>query len=470
VRYLAGANGKAWSYDEQESLGDPGATGQVLAGVDADGLLLAIKRVPLASESQGARRRQGREPEIFELLAGMQTAHVISVLDVIWNEDALYLVMPRAERSLAQAIRDGSLLPEQRVEAIRHVLLGLCELASAGVLHRDVKPANVLWLEDRWQLADFGISRDQSKSTDTYTFLGAGTWPYMAPELWGGATASQKTDLYAAGILAFEVLTGRRPFSGPQDSDFMDQHRVDPVPELVGESPPVQRLVNSLLEKNPGSRPQSAESALGMIEFTVGDAAGPTGALQRAALVAQQRQSVDNLKLTRNQEAERLRVGEREQALADLRHSMEAGYDIARLELEGVEFRTDGAQFHLIWGRTHVTVVLWQSVPGSLDAHTPVLAGMVTSSSLRGFPRGNVICDRQGVSLVWKFVEFTASAFVGSNYSFGPSTSPHGFSPTLFADQRPYMRLNVTHVWQMKQQPLTPRLWVDLLAEAIAST
>jgi serine/threonine protein kinase len=89
------------------------------------------------------------------------------------------------------------------------------------VIHRDLKPSNVLLRQGKWKLSDFGIARDADLGTGDPTFAGFGTIPYMAPELWEGRSPTFKTDLYAVGCIAVELLTGRPPFAGP---DYRRQH------------------------------------------------------------------------------------------------------------------------------------------------------------------------------------------------------------------------------------------------------
>jgi eukaryotic-like serine/threonine-protein kinase len=83
-----------------------------------------------------------------------------------------------------------------------------------GIIHRGLKPANVLRYAGRWKLADFGIARDQEIGTQDPTFVGWGSFPYMAPELWELKSPTIKTDLYALGCLAYELLAGSRRTPG----------------------------------------------------------------------------------------------------------------------------------------------------------------------------------------------------------------------------------------------------------------
>ena len=103
---------------------------------------------------------------------------------------------------------------------LRQVSLGLKELHSVGVIHRDLSSANILRLEGRWKLSDFGISRDSDIGTRQVTFKARsdiGNPYYKAPELWEGGSPDVRSDLYALGCVAFEVLKGRPPFEGTWD-------------------------------------------------------------------------------------------------------------------------------------------------------------------------------------------------------------------------------------------------------------
>jgi serine/threonine protein kinase len=154
-----------------------------------------VKRVPLRWGDDGERRRREREVDIARVLAARPAAHLMVTTDVGRVDDDLLLVMPLAEISLSSALKAGELNEAACILALHHIMQGLIELAEISVVHRDLKPANVLLVGDRWQLADFGIARNLIESTDTYTFLGAGTLPYMAPELWSGHPATVKSDL-----------------------------------------------------------------------------------------------------------------------------------------------------------------------------------------------------------------------------------------------------------------------------------
>ena len=301
-----GASGRQWSYDVNKRLGPAGGFGEVFLASDGK-YEFAVKRIPLRIGDQRERRRREREVEIAQKLAsgGSPFGHLLVPIDWGALGEDLLLVMPRADYSLAEAIPSSNFSLENRYHAIRDASLGLSELSSAGVLHRDLKPGNVLWLQGAWRLSDFGISRDADASTATYTFNGAGSLPYMAPEVWELRPATAKTDLYALGILAYEVLTGSRPFNGPKPEDFERQHRQEVPPTVQINDGRMSRLITRLLNKDPASRPQDAQTVVEVInssmrrldsvrEEVAASAAALAGALsQREAEASKQAREVE---------------------------------------------------------------------------------------------------------------------------------------------------------------------------------
>lgn len=129
------------------------------------------------------------------------------VIDVAETDEKLFFVMARAEGGSLS----GVVMPLDEASAATVMLdiaKGLQQLHSIGIIHRDLKPANVLKQLGKWKLADFGIARDEEIGTQNPTFIGWGSSPYMAPELWELKSPTVKTDLYALGCVAFELLNG----------------------------------------------------------------------------------------------------------------------------------------------------------------------------------------------------------------------------------------------------------------------
>jgi len=153
------------------------------------------------------------------------------------------------------------LLPEALVLTVAERLArALAHAHAQGVVHRDLKAANVMvdWAADRVTLTDFGIAR-QADATATRTGLVLGSPAYMAPELLAGRPADARTDLYALGVLMFQLLAGRLPFDADGMGTLLRQVATEPAPDLrrlrPGLNPGLAAAVAGLLAKSPADRP-----------------------------------------------------------------------------------------------------------------------------------------------------------------------------------------------------------------------
>ncbi|MGC5629796.1 serine/threonine-protein kinase [Georgenia sp. Z1344] len=172
--------------------------------------------------------------------------------------------------------REGSLTPSSVVRILVQVLDGLQAAHAAGVVHRDVKPANVLVsTRGTVKITDFGISRAVGQETMTSAGMVMGTPDYLAPELARGGTASPAADLYAVGVVAFEALTGQRPFGGERPLDVLLAHVGEPVPEVTAAPEPLAAVVQDLLAKDPAVRPASAAAAAGRLRDALNEIRRP---------------------------------------------------------------------------------------------------------------------------------------------------------------------------------------------------
>lgn len=200
--------------------------------------------------------------------ARLADPHVVNVFDQGQDGELAYLVM---EYLPGITLRD--LLKEQRrlsvtqtITVMDAVLEGLSAAHDAGLIHRDVKPENVLLAEDgRIKIGDFGLARASSANTATGAQL-LGTIAYLAPELVTRGTADARSDIYALGIMLYEMLTGLQPFRGEQPMQIAYQHATDSVPRPSVRNPGVPEQIDELVlwatEKDPDERPADAAEML----------------------------------------------------------------------------------------------------------------------------------------------------------------------------------------------------------------
>ena len=215
---------------------------------------------------------------LLEKIAG--TPNVIPVLDTGEHEGHWVLAMPRAEMSLRDHLeRHGRLEPDAAKLILVDIANALCAL-DGRVVHRDLKPENVLYWHDAWCLADFGIARyaEQTTATDTWKF--SMTAPYAAPEQWRFERATGATDVYAVGVIAFEMLHGDRPFPGPGVDDLREQHIEQAAPPLEDVSANLAGVVADCLMKPPGARPRPAD-VLSRLEGDAAPGSEAAGRLQQ---------------------------------------------------------------------------------------------------------------------------------------------------------------------------------------------
>ena len=206
--------------------------------------------------------------------AKLSSADVVAVYDQ--GTDAVsgtaYLVMEHVEgRTLRDVVDDGPVAPREALDLLEPVLRALAAAHEAGLVHRDVKPENVLLGRDgRIKVADFGLARAvESSNLTATTGLLIGTVAYLAPEQVEHGRADARTDVYAAGILLFELLTGRPPYAADMAMTvaFRHVHEDVPPPSRLVEGVPVSvdELVQSATRRDPSARPPDAGAFLAQL-------------------------------------------------------------------------------------------------------------------------------------------------------------------------------------------------------------
>ena len=211
-----------------------------------------------------------RDRFIQEARSAARLAHpnVVNVFDQGQDLGTAYLVM---EYLQGITLRDllgeyGRLTSEQTTDILEAVLAGLVAAHRSGIIHRDLKPENVLLADDgRIKIGDFGLARAATSHTASGQAL-LGTIAYLSPELVTRGIADTRSDIYAVGIMMYEMLTGEQPFKGEQPVQIAYQHANDSVPAPSLKNPAVPSLLDDLTlwatSRDPEERPRDARAML----------------------------------------------------------------------------------------------------------------------------------------------------------------------------------------------------------------
>jgi serine/threonine-protein kinase len=274
------------SYTLDRELGGGGMSRVFVATETALGRPVVVKVLPPEMAAGVSTERFKRE---IAVAARLQHPHIVPLLSAGEMDGVPYFTMPLVEgESLrVQLARHGEMPIADAVRVLREIATALAYAHSHGVVHRDIKPDNVLLSGGTAMVTDFGVAKALSASSNAehggVTSLGValGTPAYMAPEQ---ATADPSTDdradIYSFGVLAYELLTGQPPFTGRNPSQLLAA-QVQEVPEPIARRrsnvpPLLAALVMRCLEKRPADRPQSAADVVHALD----DITTPSGGMQ----------------------------------------------------------------------------------------------------------------------------------------------------------------------------------------------
>ncbi|MFF5257433.1 Stk1 family PASTA domain-containing Ser/Thr kinase [Actinomadura viridis] len=228
-------------------------------------IAVKVMHAGLAADDQFVRRFIGEA----KAAAALSNPNVVAVYDQGTDGEHVYLVMEYVRgRTLRDLLSEqGRLGPRAALEIMQPVLAALGAAHRAGLVHRDVKPENVLITEDgRAKVADFGLARAETASGMTKTGMIIGTVGYLAPEQVLSGTADVRSDVYAAGTMLFELVTGRLPHQGDTPLAVAYKHVNETVPPpstlVPGLPHRLDVLVTRATAKEPAHRPQDANAFL----------------------------------------------------------------------------------------------------------------------------------------------------------------------------------------------------------------
>jgi serine/threonine protein kinase len=239
---------------------------------------VALKAIaPELAADEGFRERFQRESHIA---ASIDHPNVIPVYEAGELDGTLYLIMRWVDGTdlRTEVAHAGRLPPARAVQLLRPVAAALAVAHRRGLVHRDVKPANVLIAhgeveeEDHVYLTDFGIARRTDVDSATRTGLFVGTVDYTSPERFEGGKGDPASDIYSFGCMLFEALTGHIPYDRPSGISKIHAHMTDPIPSARAEVPEIPAQLEAIITKAMAKRPEDRFASAGELTAALGQA------------------------------------------------------------------------------------------------------------------------------------------------------------------------------------------------------
>jgi serine/threonine protein kinase len=195
-------------------------------------------------------------------VAQLAHPHIVTILDRGESQGRQFIVFEHVDEDLKRLLgRTGRLPPERALKLTAEIASALAFAHAKSIVHRDVKPQNVLIRSGSARVSDFGIARADDptiESGQTTTGVLLGTGDYMSPEQARGERATERSDVYSLGALLYELLTGHVPFPAETGLAAAMRHATEPLPDLLAEIPdlpkPLAAAVARAMAKNPGER------------------------------------------------------------------------------------------------------------------------------------------------------------------------------------------------------------------------
>jgi DNA-binding NarL/FixJ family response regulator/tRNA A-37 threonylcarbamoyl transferase component Bud32 len=246
-------------------IGEGGTARVYLASREGDDEPLVVKI--LRREIVSDRNALARFMEEYSLVERLQSRHVARIHGHGDVEGHAYLVMEFFEGGdLNKRLAGKPLPPPEAMRLFRELMLALGDIHEKGILHRDLKPQNLMFREDgSLAIVDFGIAKHVDAADRTNAGEVLGTPRYMSPEQVQGRALDLRTDIYSAGVLLFQMLTGRHLFEGDTAVEVALQHLNKPPPPLPDGLQGYQRLLDKMLEKDRDARFRNADEVIGFL-------------------------------------------------------------------------------------------------------------------------------------------------------------------------------------------------------------
>lgn len=232
----------------------------------ADGLSLVLKVLDLSKVREGTLII--RFIQEAELISDINSPFVVKIYEHNLMDDYAFIAMEFFSRGDLKQRMELKITPQIAFNYMTHIVYGLHAIHKAGVIHRDLKPANIMFRgDDSLALADFGISKKLETDNDLTTVGQVlGTPHYMSPEQGEGKTVDTRTDLYSAGVLLYELLTGKKPFAAKTPAALIYQHIFADIPKLSKTLGQYQPIIDRALAKQADDRYQTAMEFIQVLE------------------------------------------------------------------------------------------------------------------------------------------------------------------------------------------------------------